>query len=209
MGRGGTDGGREMSPLFLAESLVPEMGRLFQMALAARKPENGAKIASVFTRRGYVYCKTQQGGVNIRLQDEAHLQRLTRGVPMQRADRVVPDALGANSQLARTVPALEWRPRVEELGSGVGAGSGGANERRPASTELGRVPATLPASIQSTGLPDGASGSTGAELADPLGAVPPGLVPGGSRPPDSGAAGGAEGGAEGGADGRPAGHTAG
>lgn len=71
--------GSEKAPLFIAESLVPGKQRLFQLAIAARRPENGSRLASVFTRRGFVYCKKASGENNIRIRDEEHLRRLIGG----------------------------------------------------------------------------------------------------------------------------------
>ena len=78
-GRGASSGRREMAPLYMAESLVPRMQRLYQTLLAARRPENGARVASVFSRRGHVYCRMERGGSNIRIRDEDHLRRLLGG----------------------------------------------------------------------------------------------------------------------------------
>ena len=73
-------GRRQMTPLYMSESLVPRMQQLYQTLLAARKPENGAKVASVFSRRGHVFCKTVKGGSNIRITDKEQLRRLLGGV---------------------------------------------------------------------------------------------------------------------------------
>ena len=72
---------RGMAPLYIAESLIPRMQQLYQTLLAARRQENGAKVASVFSRRGHVYCKTTKGGNNIRVRDEEHLRQLLGGAP--------------------------------------------------------------------------------------------------------------------------------
>ena len=77
--RGASSGPREMAPLYIAESLVPRMQQMFQTLLAARRKENAAKVASVFSRRGHVYCKKERGGENIRVRDEDHLRRLLDG----------------------------------------------------------------------------------------------------------------------------------
>ena len=80
-GRWGASGGREMAALYLNESLTPESQRMYNMLLTARKQDGGAKVTSVFTRRGYVYCRKVKGGENIRIQDWSHLQRIVHGSP--------------------------------------------------------------------------------------------------------------------------------
>ena len=86
--RDASSGLREMAPLYIAESLVPRMQKMFQALLAARREENGAKIASVFSRRGHVYCKKERGGENIRVKDEDHLRQLLgRDVPLMPGSR--------------------------------------------------------------------------------------------------------------------------
>ena len=79
LGQSGEAGRRRMAPLYLAESLTPRMQRLYQGLLAARRQENGAKVVTVFSRRGYVYCKMEKGGSNIRIRDEDHMRRLLGG----------------------------------------------------------------------------------------------------------------------------------
>ena len=53
---------RNMAPLYITESLTPGNRLLYMALLEAKKPENGQKISSVFTRRGQVMCRTERGG---------------------------------------------------------------------------------------------------------------------------------------------------
>lgn len=75
----GSQSRRQMAPLFLSESLVPEHQRLYQLLLAAKRSENGAKVRSVFSRRGIVYCRKEVGGANIRVDSEQQLKELLGG----------------------------------------------------------------------------------------------------------------------------------
>lgn len=77
-GRGNSSNG-QLAPLYISESLTPEMQHMYQTLLAARRPENGEKIATVFSRRGQVICRTTPKGVNIRVRDETHLLQLLGG----------------------------------------------------------------------------------------------------------------------------------
>lgn len=56
-GRGNSNRG-QLAPLFVSEPVTPEMQHMYLMLPAARRPENGGKIASVFCRRGRVFCHT-------------------------------------------------------------------------------------------------------------------------------------------------------
>ena len=51
-GRLEAPGGTQMAALYLNESLIAELQSFYNELLPARRPEGGAKIASVFTRRG-------------------------------------------------------------------------------------------------------------------------------------------------------------
>ena len=85
-GRPGSHSGAQaagrLAPMFVTESLVASRAALYQELLQARKPENGRLIASVFSRRGVVWCRTERGGGggrNIRVPDEQHLRRILGG----------------------------------------------------------------------------------------------------------------------------------
>ena len=76
---GGGRPAQQMAPLFITESLVPSRAALYQELLRARRPENGRLVASVFSRRGIVWCRTEKGGENIRVPDERHMRRILGG----------------------------------------------------------------------------------------------------------------------------------
>ena len=101
-GRRSETNGREMAALYINESLIPSRQQIFNALLQAKRPENGAKIVSVFTRRGIVYCKTEKNGKNIHVRDQQHLEGLLGGagrVPRRepgaaRPPRVAPPPVG-------------------------------------------------------------------------------------------------------------------
>ena len=86
---------RNSSPLYITESLTPGNRLIYQALLDARRPENGGKIASVFTRRGLVFCRTERGGSNIRVPDWNRLQDILEG-PDRRSPPGVRPALPAD-----------------------------------------------------------------------------------------------------------------
>ena len=88
--RGGISPG---APLFITESLTPARSALYQELLRARRPENGQLIASVFSRRGAVWCRTERGGRNISVPDEQHLRRILGGArfPLPQTSVPAPD----------------------------------------------------------------------------------------------------------------------
>ncbi|KAF0289904.1 hypothetical protein FJT64_011908 [Amphibalanus amphitrite] len=70
---------RSTAPLYITESLTPSNRLIYSALLDARRPENGGKIASVFTRRGQVFCRLEKGGVNIRVPDWERLENILDG----------------------------------------------------------------------------------------------------------------------------------
>ena len=83
-GNPGRDG-LQLAPLYITESLTPRNRLLYEELLRAKRPENGGLVASVFSRRGVVWCRTERGGANLRVHDEAALRRILGGrrVPAQ------------------------------------------------------------------------------------------------------------------------------
>ena len=73
--------GREvgMMPLYINESLTPANRAIYNELLEARKSTNGAKIASVFSRRGVVFCRREKGGANISVVDQERLRSVLGG----------------------------------------------------------------------------------------------------------------------------------
>ena len=101
-GNPGRDG-RRLAPLYISESLTPRNRLLYEELLRARRPENGGLIASVFSRRGGVWCRTERGGANLRVQDEESLRRILGGrrfPPQPRPPRRRPPS-GATSSTRR------------------------------------------------------------------------------------------------------------
>ncbi|MEM8773345.1 MAG: hypothetical protein AAGD92_17030 [Pseudomonadota bacterium] len=68
--RCGASGSARPSPLFLQESLTAANGALYHELVRAKKRENGAIVASVFSRRGVVWCRKVKKGPNICVRDE-------------------------------------------------------------------------------------------------------------------------------------------
>ena len=71
--------GRRLPSLYITESLTPRNRLLYDELLRARRPENGAFISSVFSRRGIVWCRTERAGANLRVPDEVALRRILGG----------------------------------------------------------------------------------------------------------------------------------
>ena len=85
---GAAGAGRRRSPLYISESLTARNQQLYNQLLQVRKTSGGTKVASVFTRRGLVFCRTVKGGPNIRVPDEEALERIIgQAVPAQLASR--------------------------------------------------------------------------------------------------------------------------
>ncbi|KAF0309368.1 hypothetical protein FJT64_019506 [Amphibalanus amphitrite] len=76
---------RRLSPLYITESLTPKNREVYSYLLEARKPVNGSKVASVFSRRGLVFCRVERGGPNISVPDLQRAQRIPeRSLDLQR-----------------------------------------------------------------------------------------------------------------------------
>lgn len=72
----GYRGGPRLASLYITESLTAYNQGLYNQLLQVRRSSGGATVASVFSRRGLVYCRTTKNGPNIRIPDEAALQRV-------------------------------------------------------------------------------------------------------------------------------------
>lgn len=92
--------GRRLQPLYISESLTMKNRLLHDELLRARRPENGGLIASVFSRRGIVWCRTEKGGANLRVPDESSLRRILGGrrFPPQENRRSPRGAAGRRQQ---------------------------------------------------------------------------------------------------------------
>ena len=158
-GQSGEAGRRQMAPLYLAESLIPRMQRMYQGLLAARRQENGAKVVTVFSRRGYVYCKMEKGGSNIRIRDEDHMRRLLGGA----------------------LPALPGRGAASAAADGDGAARAGRGEAAvSAGRRAGAVLTTpdgavlagaAPGDAEAPGAPAVSGGPDGGGALSPAGAA--------------------------------------
>ena len=82
---------RGLKPCYITESLTDNNKLIYNELLQARRDQNGNLVASVFTRRGIVYCRTTKGGDNIRVPDQVTLRRVLGGAcftPPSRLSRV-------------------------------------------------------------------------------------------------------------------------
>ena len=134
-----------VAPLYLTKSLTPGNRLLYTALLDARREENGAKIASVFTRRGQVMCRTEKGGTNIRVPDWERLQLLLEGVargpPPAGRPAVTPNRGGGRPPARLTGPGRDPAPVPAEVDAET---RWPPSERRPASSGATPV-ASLPA----------------------------------------------------------------
>ena len=134
---------QNMAPLYITESLTPSNRLLYQALLDARRPENGGRIASVFTRRGQVFCRVERGGANIRVPDWEKMQQILDGPdhrsppggrpapPASRGEGSAPPA-GRGEGSVPPQPAVRGRdPRSAR--AGLMGTPISASERQPAS----------------------------------------------------------------------------
>ena len=111
----GSLSGRLLPPLYLTESLTSYNQWLYGQLLLARKSSGGSTVASVFSRRGLVYCRTVRNGPNIRVTDNVTLQRIIGGADV-RSSRPSPSR---RTSVARPVddgrvgPARQPRPGAD------------------------------------------------------------------------------------------------
>ena len=128
------ESGREVGlvPLYINESLTPANRAIYNELLEARKSTNGAKIASVFSRRGVVYCRREKGGANISVADQERLRSVLGGArfpPSRRGRRPAlmspsPDARGPGGRPVSGV-AAGGEPPSARPGLDPGAASSG------------------------------------------------------------------------------------
>ncbi|KAF0291600.1 hypothetical protein FJT64_010345 [Amphibalanus amphitrite] len=152
--------GRQLAPLYISESLTPRNRLLYDELLRAKRPESGGLIASVFSRRGVVWCRTERGGANLRVRDEADLRRILGGRRFPVQQRV-----SGRGALPRTSPAARRPPDSDSF-------DGRPPPRRAAADALPGPPGD-----------SGAAGSRGtaaepretASVADSGATAPPGL----------------------------------
>ena len=136
-----------MSDLYITESLTPKNREIYSQLLEARKPANGSKIASVFSRRGAVFCRLVKGGPNVRVADMQQLRRVLGG---ERGGR------GSRDSRSGAVPS----PPSNSIGSRPQTTSAAASPRDVRDTgDLGRrdpaAPRSSPASDGQRAAPEG------------------------------------------------------
>ena len=173
--------GRRRGPaLFISESLTAHNQRIYNQLLQVRKTSNGTKVASVFSRRGLVYCRTVKNGPNIRVPDEAALRRIVGGAvePSPSVSGRGGSTAGGGSALVgrggdrSAAPAAGRSPAVPVTASRDPVPSRPAAEPAPASgTEpAGGAPAGQPAAPQSlstlAGPPSAATSGAPSAVAD-------------------------------------------
>ena len=127
--------GDRRSPLYISESITAYNQRLYNQLLQARKTSGGAKVASVFSRRGLVFCRTVKNGPNIRVPDEATLRRIV-GESGSGPSASASGGVGSGA-VARSGRAGRW------FGAPMsgGRGSGGPPRRSPSAVPTVEAPA--------------------------------------------------------------------
>ena len=124
---------RDLKPCYITESLTDGNKVIYNELLQARRPQNGSLVASVFTRRGVVYCRTVKGGNNIRVPDQSSLRRVLGGahfaLPSGRGDRSGPARRSPPQSDSLGAPLL--RPSARPGGGGGGRSSGVARHAAP------------------------------------------------------------------------------
>ena len=135
-GGAGAGAGRGSAALYINESLTPNNQHIFNSLLQARRSSSGAKISSVFSRRGFVFCKKEKNGPNIPVRDLQQLRRV----------------LGGDGSPPRRGDAEAAPPRGRRLGS---SGGGDADSVRPAPLPAG------PSSVVPPGEPTSVSAHRG------------------------------------------------
>ena len=165
----GTRGGRRPA-LFISESLTPFNQWIFGQLLHVRKSSGGTKVASVFSQRGIVFCRTVKGGPNIRVPDEDTLWRIigSTGSRSAASDRSVPAAGGRPGRPGRDAPVPGAVPAVSGDRARDGSarvfavGAGAVRAAPTAGRRVDGAPGVVTPGQQSAGIaaPD-ASGPTG------------------------------------------------
>ena len=126
----GGRGTRGMSDLFITESLTPKNREIYSRLLEARKPANGGRIASVFSRRGVVFCRLEKKGSNIRVPDLQQMQRILSGEHESRGVRG-PRPGAAPARPSGGSGPSSGGPGPSAGGSGPSAGGSGASVGGP------------------------------------------------------------------------------
>ena len=166
---------RNAAPLYLTESLTPSNRLLYTALLDARKSENGARISSVFTRRGQVFCRTEKGGANIKVPNWERLQHIlegaARGSPTARGGR------GDGSPSSRPA-GRGWGPPPAAAMVGVEFSSPSTGRWSASAPGGAAAAAPVPAvATVAAFAPAAAAASAAAPATVPAAAPPPSLPP--------------------------------
>ena len=134
---------RQLAPLYVTESLVASRAALYQELLRARRPENGGLVASVFSRRGVVWCRKVKGGENIRVPDRSRLRQILGGACFPPPSGTAPTA--RRRSLPPTGPssrrAASSAPAPRAAGSSRAAPATGSARASPAAGSAAALPA--------------------------------------------------------------------
>lgn len=187
-GHGGAGGGHQMSPLYMNESLTPTCQQIFNSLLQAKKPENGAKIASVFSRRGTVFCKKEKNGPNVPVRDQEQLRKIL-GAGARSPGRALDGRPGSSAGAVRPPPPAGAAPPPERRpGSGA---EPGADPAPSAQVPAGPPPVLPPRDPSAAPHQRETSSAAGSASAVPTEAAEPAAV--GAAPGGGGGGAGADG----------------
>ena len=152
-------------PLYINESLSPANRAIYNELLDARKPSNGTRVASVFSRRGVVFCRRVRGGANIMVPDLPSLRRiLGGGGGSSAAPRPVPQRPSP-----RGGPAPLAAPTAKSSAASTGGGPGPRPTGGAAASSAGAAATSaLLTSAASASGPGGSSGEAAAGLLLPV-----------------------------------------
>ena len=178
LGAGGaadTRGRRRLAPLFITESLTAHNQRIYNQLLQVRKSSGGIMIASVFSRRGLVFCRTFRNGPNIRVPDEAALRRIIG----EAAPAPYPPSSGARARAADASPGgRAGRPGAPAPSARGGDGVPRSVSSPPGGESVAPAAAAVAASLRThvssqpaavvQGEAGGAGSSGGAALGPPV-----------------------------------------
>ena len=129
--------GQRMAPLFINESLTPACQQIFNSLLQARKPENGAKVTSVFTRRGQVYCRKEKNGTNILVRDQEQLKRILRKDVCPPGQAAPAAASGAPPPVRRPAAGSDAAAPSSPPSLGAGVAAASPSPRLPSGAGVG------------------------------------------------------------------------
>ena len=192
-GAGGVLGPRgRRSALYISESLTSYNQSLYNQLLQVRKASGGTRVASVFSRRGLVYCRTVRGGPNVRVPDQETLQRIIGdfdgGAPASGGRPAAGFRGGRSGRRYDAGASRAPRPAPSVVPPGSAAAGRPAPgavgpARTGASGPSSGVPADLLVSATAGGSdPAGSPGAAGTELPPPTTAGPSSAGPPGEAP---------------------------